>query len=86
MRSYFTPLFVFAIGLLFFALPELAAALLGGLFVSIGIIYAWLVHRFRVFNKYTNEDRFSSFEKDVFKQGQPGIKTFTSIVVRRFEH
>ena len=85
MRAYLTPLFVFSTGLLFFALPELAALLLGGLFVSLGILYAWMVHRFRSFNSVINEDRFSGFEREVYTQGGPGIKTFTSVVVKRFE-
>lgn len=85
MKSYFAPLFVFGLGLFFFAVPELAAVLLGGLFVSIGILYGWLVHRFRIFSKVVSEDRFSDFERDMFNQGGPGIKTFSSVVVKRFD-
>jgi hypothetical protein len=84
-RGYLPASIIFSLGLLFYALPEFAALLLGTAFVSIGIVYAWLTHRFNMFNRYASERRFTSFEEDIFRSGRPGVKTFTSVVVKRFD-
>lgn len=82
MKAYLPSIVMTLMAFLFFAVPELAAILLGGGLISIAIIYGWFTFRYQKYIKNAQQFKTTQFEEEIFRNGAPTFKTISVRVFR----
>lgn len=77
MRVYLPSVIMTLIAFLFFAVPELAAVILGGGLLSLAIIFAWFTYRYNKYMRERTSFRTTAFEEEIFQKGAPTFKTIS---------
>jgi hypothetical protein len=82
LKKYSTPLTFIGMALVFITFPLIAAFILSGLFLFIGIIWGWMIYRFHQYNQNQDIHVYRDFERDIYQNGGPSLKNVTVKIFR----
>lgn len=84
MKVYLPSVIMALIAFLFFAVPELAALILGGALLCLAIVYAWFTYRYYRYVKEAQSFRGTQFEEEIFQKGAPTFKTISVKIFKEY--
>lgn len=84
MKVYLPSIIMALVAFLFFAVPELAAVILGGGLLSLAIIYGWFTYRYYRYVREAQNFKGTHFEEEIFQKGAPTFKTISVKIFKEY--